>query len=76
MAEDIVESYSSSLQDLTFNSKPLINMLTMLAEDHEQYAPQIVQVIEQHIEQVQTNFLFLMITFTYLFRMENDTLYI
>ncbi|XP_067663698.1 uncharacterized protein [Haliotis asinina] len=53
MAEDIVESYRSSLQDLTFNSKPLINMLTMLAEDHEQYAPQIVQVIEQHIEQVK-----------------------
>ena len=52
MADEVVEEYSSSLADLTFNSKPLINMLTMLADDHVQYAAEIVQVIEAHIQKV------------------------
>ena len=52
MAEEIVEEYRSSLSDLTFNSKPLISMLTMLAEDNAQYATEIVQVIEAHIQKV------------------------
>ncbi|XP_041358025.1 uncharacterized protein LOC121374946 [Gigantopelta aegis] len=54
MADEVGESYRSSLSDLKFNSKPLINMLTMLAEEEEQNAPQIVQAIEQHIKQVKT----------------------
>lgn len=49
---DAVESYRAALADLTFNSKPLINMLTMLAEESEQMAPQIVQVIDDQIEKV------------------------
>ncbi|XP_013419945.1 pre-mRNA cleavage complex 2 protein Pcf11 isoform X2 [Lingula anatina] len=52
MATEAVEEYRSSLADLNCNSKPLINMLTMLAEDHKQYAPQIVQVIEAHLQKV------------------------
>ena len=52
MADDVGESYRSSLSDLKFNSKPMINMLTMLAEEEEQNAHQIVQAIEQHIDQV------------------------
>ena len=47
-----IDDYKSSLADLTFNSKPLINMLTMLAEENVQYAPLIVQAIENHIQQV------------------------
>lgn len=52
MAEEVMEEYESSLQDLTFNSKPQINMLTMLAEDNAQYAEQIVQVIGTHMKKV------------------------
>ncbi|CAL1540988.1 unnamed protein product [Lymnaea stagnalis] len=53
MAEEVAESYKSSLDDLEFNSKPQISMLTMLAEDHEQYASEIVRVIEEQIKKVQ-----------------------
>ena len=48
----MVKDYKASLDDLTFNSKPLINMLTMLAEDNLQSANEIVQVIEAHIQKV------------------------
>lgn len=50
---DIVgEEYASSLADLTVNSKPLINMLTMLAEENIDSAASIVKVIENHLSQV------------------------
>ena len=49
---DAVESYRAALADLSFNSKPLINMLTMLAEESEQMAAEIVQVIDDQIEKV------------------------
>ncbi|KFM76617.1 Pre-mRNA cleavage complex 2 protein Pcf11, partial [Stegodyphus mimosarum] len=38
MAEAVAEEYRSSLSDLNCNSKPHINMLTMLAEDNIKYA--------------------------------------
>jgi len=51
--EDIAAEYASSLTDLTVNSKPLINMLTMLAEENvEKSAADIVTVIEKHLAQV------------------------
>jgi pre-mRNA cleavage complex 2 protein Pcf11 len=50
--DDITEDYRTSLADLTQNSKPLINMLTMLAEDNETHAAKIVDVIETHLQQV------------------------
>ncbi|KAK4008022.1 hypothetical protein OUZ56_013182 [Daphnia magna] len=49
----IAEEYMSSLADLTVNSKPLINMLTMLAEENVESAPTIVKVIEKHLSQVK-----------------------
>ena len=52
MEEEVIQEYCSSLEELTANSKPLINMLTMLAEDNEKYAPEIVKVIETHLQQV------------------------
>lgn len=58
MEEEVIQEYRSSLEELTANSKPLINMLTMLAEDNEQYAPEIVKVIETHLQQVNLNFIF------------------
>ncbi|XP_069130811.1 pre-mRNA cleavage complex 2 protein Pcf11-like [Argopecten irradians] len=51
MENEVINDYQSSLVDLTCNSKPLINMLTMLAEENEQYASHIVEVIETHINQ-------------------------
>lgn len=50
--EEAVEEYRSSLGDLKMNSKPLINMLTMLAEENKQYADQFVKVIEDRALQV------------------------
>ena len=52
MANEAAEDFKSSLGDLTFNSKPLINMLTMLAEENVQFAEEIVNVIEEHIHKV------------------------
>ncbi|KAM7343587.1 pcf11 cleavage and polyadenylation factor subunit isoform 2-T2 [Cochliomyia hominivorax] len=52
----VAEEYLSSLSDLNCNSKPLINMLTMLAEENIEYAPVIVKVVEQHIAKVASEF--------------------
>ncbi|KAK3784708.1 hypothetical protein RRG08_032163 [Elysia crispata] len=50
MSSEVADSYRSSLDDLKMNSRPQISMLTMLAEDHEQYAADIVRVIEEQIK--------------------------
>jgi hypothetical protein len=50
--KEIYEEYMSSLMDLTVNSKPLINMLTMLAEDNIDCAQVIVRAVEQHLAKV------------------------
>ena len=56
--QDVIgEEYASSLADLTVNSKPLINMLTMLAEENAATAPVIVKVIEKHLSQVYIHLL-------------------
>ncbi|XP_076819795.1 uncharacterized protein LOC143464631 isoform X2 [Clavelina lepadiformis] len=47
--EDLIEEYQSSLEDLTFNSKPHINMLTILAEENKQHAELIVRRIEARL---------------------------
>ncbi|XP_076041386.1 uncharacterized protein LOC143025504 isoform X2 [Oratosquilla oratoria] len=54
-AEEAAEEYRSSLADLTTNLKPLITMLTILADENKVHAPVIVRVIEQHLEQAPTN---------------------
>ena len=48
MREFVLE-YVSELKDLTFNSKSLINTLTMLAGDNLEVASSIVAAIEKHI---------------------------
>ncbi|XP_066141095.1 polyadenylation and cleavage factor homolog 11-like isoform X2 [Euwallacea fornicatus] len=50
--EVIKAEYMSSLADLTFNSKHLINVLTMLAEENLPNAKIIVQAIEEHLAKV------------------------
>ncbi|XP_059109595.1 pre-mRNA cleavage complex 2 protein Pcf11-like [Peromyscus eremicus] len=44
--EDICRDYQSSLENLTFNSKPHINMLTIVAEENLPFAKEIVSLIE------------------------------
>ncbi|XP_048526467.1 pre-mRNA cleavage complex 2 protein Pcf11 isoform X1 [Dendroctonus ponderosae] len=53
--EEIKTEYTSSLADLTFNSKPLINVLTMLAEENLPNAKTIVEAIEEHLYKVATD---------------------
>ncbi|KAK5644187.1 hypothetical protein RI129_008032 [Pyrocoelia pectoralis] len=50
---EIREEYTSSLQDLTFNSKPLISVLTILAEENVAHAKEIVEAIESHLSRVR-----------------------
>lgn len=50
--KEIAEEYLSSLVDLNVNSKPLINMLTILAEENIEYGKIIVDAVEQHIAKV------------------------
>lgn len=57
--EDACREYQSSLEDLTFNSKPHINMLTILAEENLQFAKDIVAIIEAQISKVFMNIEFL-----------------
>ncbi|XP_041657248.1 pre-mRNA cleavage complex 2 protein Pcf11 [Cheilinus undulatus] len=47
--DDACREYQSSLEDLTFNSKPHINMLTILAEENLHFAKDIVAIIEAQI---------------------------
>ncbi|XP_032680257.1 uncharacterized protein LOC116848371 isoform X2 [Odontomachus brunneus] len=54
-SKEIADEYISSLSDLTINSKPLINMLTMLAEDNIDHAPAIVQAVETHLQKVRSD---------------------
>lgn len=55
--EEIKAEYTSSLADLTFNSKPLINVLTMLAEENLPNARIIVEAIEEHLAKVNFHLL-------------------
>lgn len=50
----VAEEYLSSLSDLNCNSKPLINMLTMLAEENIEFAHVIVKIVGQYIAKVIT----------------------
>ena len=46
---DGLAAYQSSLNDLNMNSKPMINVLTMLAEENEANAKGIVRMIKTRI---------------------------
>lgn len=50
--KEVAEEYSNALDDLNINSKPLINMLTMLADENSAFAPIIVQCIERQLHKV------------------------
>ncbi|KAF8165246.1 hypothetical protein B0H34DRAFT_688435 [Crassisporium funariophilum] len=44
--------YASRLADLTFNSRPIIQHLSMLAQDYSRFADIVAQCIEGHIRRV------------------------
>ncbi|CAF3708935.1 unnamed protein product [Adineta steineri] len=48
-AKDDYQDFKTALNDLKLNSKPLINFLTILAEEKVHNAPQIVRAIEERI---------------------------
>lgn len=54
--EELKAEYTSSLGDLKYNSKPLINVLTMLAEENKVNAAVIVEAIETHLTNVSIYF--------------------
>jgi len=56
MADEVASSYALQLQDLKMNSKPVINVLTMMAEDYIRSAPIVVQTIEKHLARVSQEF--------------------
>ena len=47
--QEFVDQYATELSDLTFNSKALVNTLTMLAGDNVEAASSIAAAIEKHI---------------------------
>lgn len=51
--ESVLSEYKASLDELTINSKPHINMLTMLAEENVNYASDIVKIIKNQIYTVR-----------------------
>lgn len=51
--EDIRSSYEEELAGLTFNSKPIINMLTTIAQENMNAAAVICKTIEDRIRSVR-----------------------
>jgi pre-mRNA cleavage complex 2 protein Pcf11 len=49
MSEEAAAAFTESLEELTFNSKPIINSLTMIADEEQAHAEAIVGAIERTI---------------------------
>ena len=47
-----LQRFQEALEDLTFNSKPLIDDLTRAADTNKAQAPRIVEIIESRLMQV------------------------
>ena len=51
--KEVVEEYRTALEDLKQNRKPLITMLTMLAEENKDHARSITQAIITYLKDTQ-----------------------
>lgn len=51
-AEEIKQDYLSSLSELTFNSRPIIQNLTIIAQENINFAEAITKAMEEHIAKV------------------------
>ena len=49
--------YMTRLAELTFNSRPMIQHLSMLAQDSSRFADIVAQCIEEHIRTVSCSFI-------------------
>jgi pre-mRNA cleavage complex 2 protein Pcf11 len=49
---EIVEDFKEALTDLKVNSKPEIDVLTVIAKENTTYAEAISDVLEEHIKTV------------------------
>ena len=65
--KDDYQDFKVALSDLKMNSKPLINFLTILAEEKMHSAPLIARAVEERILEVSMNFIPLKIIFNFLF---------
>ena len=50
--------YMTRLANLTVNSRPIIQSLSMIAQDYSRFAEIVVQCVEQHIRRVSGSYLF------------------
>ena len=50
--DDVTEDFKKELEDLTWNSKVIINNLTVIAGEYAGQATSIVRVLENHIQNV------------------------
>lgn len=53
-SQEFAAAYKAELKELKVAEKPVINMLTMLAEDNKQHAQAVVGAIESHLREVST----------------------
>ena len=53
MFQELLEDYARELEELTFNSKPIINTLTMIAGENLEACSEIVGLIEARIKYVR-----------------------
>lgn len=52
---EVVEDFKDALQDLQSNSKPTIDVLTVIAKENTAHAEAISNVLEEHIKTVSMN---------------------
>lgn len=53
-SEAIRQDYLYSLKELTFNSRPIITNLTVIAQESVSHAQAITKAIEEHINKVSS----------------------